>query len=170
MWQGLHITITYCTVKIIQKNFCTSITAKADRKIAESAFLDKELIISAMPFATCMIACIKYLTYVDNISKSLINGFIRFKSDLSLSVCLFESFLLERFPSTTFCTTRGANIAGATRIRAATLSGASKYVLTATREPAECLPQFEQVQTDHNMQKKDERKDINSNKNLLQRG
>lgn len=33
----------------------------------------------------------------------------------------------------------GAKIAGAIRIRAATRSGASKYVLTATRQPAECL-------------------------------
>ena len=33
----------------------------------------------------------------------------------------------------------GAKIAGATRIRAATRAGASKYVLTATSEPAECL-------------------------------
>jgi hypothetical protein len=33
----------------------------------------------------------------------------------------------------------GAIIAGAIRISAATFSGALKYVLTATREPAECL-------------------------------
>ena len=33
----------------------------------------------------------------------------------------------------------GAKIAGAIRIIAATRSGASKYVLTATSEPAECL-------------------------------
>lgn len=39
----------------------------------------------------------------------------------------------------TFFDIIGAIIAGAIRISAATFSGASRYVLTATREPAECL-------------------------------
>lgn len=73
----------------------------------------------------------------DKISKSLINGFLKI-FDFDVSPLAWLS-LPNLFPSVNLLTAPGANIAGATRISAAMLSGASKYELTATREPAECL-------------------------------
>lgn len=119
------------------KKSVTSITARAERKIANNSFLYREFTITAIPFTIRIIACATNLKHFNKIFKSLRNGFLRVLR-FKLSSSIWFS-LLKCFPSTTLLTVSGAKIAGATRIRAAMRSGASKYKFTAVRQPAECL-------------------------------
>lgn len=115
---------TKYSVKSSAKKSITSITAKAERKIADNSFLYREFSITAIPFTICIIACATCLANFNKILESFRNGFLRLlESELSFSI---RFSLPNWFPSTALCTKSGAKIAGAIRIRAATRSGASK--------------------------------------------
>lgn len=62
-------------IEPFRKKFFTSITAKAERRIADNAFLYKELSIFAVLFIICAIARTMYLENFDKILQTLINGF-----------------------------------------------------------------------------------------------
>lgn len=122
-WRGKK-KLTKYSVKSSAKKSITSITAKAERKIADNSFLYREFSITAIPFTICIIACATCLANFNKILESFRNGFLRLlESELSFSI---RFSLPNWFPSTALCTISGAKIAGATRIRAATRSGASK--------------------------------------------
>lgn len=127
----MKIGITLATNK-----FITSIIAREERRTADNSFLYKELTISVICFIISVIAIAKYLVILDNNLYSPKIGFflIELLSSFTWLSCV------DWFSLTILGVVSGAKIAGATRIRAATRSGASKYVLTATIEPAECLP------------------------------
>lgn len=115
----------------------TKTIAKVERRIADKAFLYKELTISIIPFIICIATFAMWMQKLDKAFQILTNGFSgKFESEIPSTTCL--SFVIW-FSRVALRGKIGANIAGATRTKAATLSGASKYVSTATRQPAECL-------------------------------
>lgn len=108
-----------------------------ERKNADKVFLYKEFIMSPIPFTNCIIACPRYWDNFDKMLTTVVNQFpLEFTSKSSPSVWLLFPLGLSLATGPEF---RGARIAGATSIMAATRLGASKYASTATREPAECL-------------------------------
>lgn len=115
----------------------TKTIAKVERRIADKAFLYKVLTISIIPFIICIATFTMCMQKLDKAFQILTNGFSgKFESEIPSTICL--SFVIW-FSRVALRGTIGANIAGAMRTKAATLSGASKYVSTATRQPAECL-------------------------------
>lgn len=99
-----------------------------ERKNADKAFLYKEFIMSPIPFTKRIIACPRYWDTFDKMLKTEVNQFpLEFTSNSLPSVWLLFPLELSFVTCPKF---RGATIAGATSIRAATRSGASKYAST----------------------------------------